>query len=515
VNKHTDSVHSLTGACHQTQVSRIAATFTLLSFIGCSSRTILNAGEGGVDSPAFSCVRACRPNDPPDASAHSPLDAGASQPSGSTRSDSSPTMDSSPAETSSPQSSGQETGAGEFKQEVVCEPAASACSCYVEAACERGDANCSGVAVWSLTVEQGEFEYINEHRHEDLRIPGTLCADSKLYELTVEVQGASSRRAPKKSYNLRFDERNELPGEYLGAEGTLDKLVIKAMASDRTLVRETLSFDLWRAMGHDAPYSGGLDGYIQLVINGQFHGVYARVEPVDKDYMRRRNMRDDGRLYKGVRKNGGFADFRPGRVLEDAFEERTDPDHPNYEPLQALVDVIQDEGLTPQQFVEEIDKRISVELLMDRIIWVSFTQNGDAKAQNFFLYYTPQESRPWHLVPWDSNSCFGADWADHESFLAADAVYLLGGNLLAERLLEYPAFVEAFERRYLDLLDTLFTSEALHAELAPLVDYLSIAMDRDRELWGYDTDALTAFEGLANFLTERPLAIKDKLSLWP
>jgi hypothetical protein len=40
-------------------------------------------------------------------------------------------------------------------------------------------------------------------------------------------------------------------------------------------------------------------------------------------------------------------------------------------------------------------------------------------------------------------------------------------------------------------------------------------MDRDRALWGYDTDALTAFEGLANFLTERPLAIKDKLSLWP
>jgi hypothetical protein len=386
----------------------------------------------------------------------------------------------------------------------ACGIGAQPCPCYVEAACENGDSGCSGVEVWSLTVNAEEFDYLNEHANRDIRIPGTLCADSTLYEFSIEVQGASSRRLPKKNYNLRFDKSNELPGKYLDTEGSIDKLVVKAMATDRTFVRETLSFDLWRAMGHDAPYSGGKDGFVQLVINGRFHGLYSRVEPVDRDYFRRRSMRDDGHLYKGVRKNGGFADFRPGRKIEDAFEDKTNSDSPDYAVLQELLDVIQNTKLSPEEFVDEIAKYLPLDLIMDRMAWVSFTQNGDAVAQNFFLYHLPEQQPPWHLVPWDSNLCFGADWQDPEHFIAADSTYLFGGNLLSERLLQDPTFASAFKTRYSELLSTLFTSHALSAELSELVARLDIAMDRDQALWGYSTDAMTAFEGLFDFLDARP-----------
>lgn len=389
------------------------------------------------------------------------------------------------------------------------------CPCYVESACERGEPGCSGVAVWSITVDQAELDYIHTNYREDKRIPVTLCADSTRYEGNIEIQGASSRGKPKKNYNLRFDKNNELPGKYLGTTATIDKLVLKAMATDRTLVRETLAFDLWRDMGYDAPYSGGLDGFVQLVINGRFHGLYSRVEPVDRDYLRRRGMATNGRLYKGVRRNGGFADFRPGRNLNDAFEDKTTPDDPDYTVLKQLVNVIQDDDLSSAQFFTEIKKYVSLEQIMDRMVWVSFTQNGDAVAQNFFLYHRAEAEPPWHLIPWDSNLCFGADWADPENWLSATAGYLLGGNLLAERLLEHPPFVEAFKQRYSELLNSLFTPEALQERLEPLTHHLSIAMDRDRAMWGYPTDAETAFEGLADFLSRRPVTIADKLSRWP
>src|SRR5690606_9968853 len=123
--------------------------------------------------------------------------------------------------------------------------------------------------------------------------------------------------------------------------------------------------------------------------------------------------------------------------------------------------LIQDREIEGEAFAEAIAQQLFIDEYIDRMIWISFTQNGDAVAQNFFLYYLPLPGiPPWRMIPWDSNLCFGADWADADDLISfSSGFYLDGGNLLAERVLGVDSLRDRFEARYWQLLDSVFSEE--------------------------------------------------------
>lgn len=363
--------------------------------------------------------------------------------------------------------------------------------------------------LWTLVVEDDAWAQLHDSPYDDIEVPAQVCIDGELLPVGMEIQGASARRREKKNYKLKFNQGMELDGSRFGTERTIDKVIIKAMGTDRSKIREPLAFELWRRMGHHAPR----EDFLNLQINDRYHGLYVLVEPVDKDYLRRRQIPDWGTLYKGVRKHGSWADFRPGRPLDKAFEDKTNEDAPNFTVLSELVELIQDQRLQGEDFADALGEQLSLSEYIDRMIWVSFTQNIDATAQNFFLYHVERANEPdWQLIPWDSNVSFGEHLRDPEALSAFDSgMQLDGGNLLAERILEVDSLRAHFKNRYLELLDTVFEPENLLEMFEPFARRVRHDMSYDQERWKYPTDAETGLGAVREFLQVRSGYVRKAL----
>lgn len=96
----------------------------------------------------------------------------------------------------------------------------------------------------------------------------------------IEFRGSSSQMFPKKSYSLETwdNSGNKLDTSLFGMPSEHD-WVLYAPYTDKTLIRNTLSYKLFSDMEH---YSVRTQ-YAELVLNGQYQGVYVFTEKIKRD----------------------------------------------------------------------------------------------------------------------------------------------------------------------------------------------------------------------------------------
>ncbi|HET8932045.1 MAG TPA: CotH kinase family protein [Polyangiales bacterium] len=412
---------------------------------------------------------------------------------------------------------------------------------------------------WDLQVSQAAWDRLHEDVLADVEVPAAVCVQGRSYNIELELQGSSTRKLAKKSFDLKWKRANPLqtwpyddaaPSEPVA----IRKLFLKAMAKDQSLVREALGFDLYRALGYATPHTG----FANLRINGAYWGLYAVIEPVNEAYLAARDYPAGGRLYKAVRKHGSRADFAPGRDLTRAFEteltasqavadedrgvdedidveeagppdmdvmedgpesaepEAAEPsDLPNeYAELEHLVEVLQDTPLDEGSFEAQIDPLFSLEACFDRMLWVAFTQNGDAIAQNFFLYHAgPLGSDHWYQIPWDSDISFGADYRDVESVIdTATAPLVDGGNYFSKRMLKIASLRARYAERFRDVLNERLLEAEAFARLSAYRDRLSNDLTHNQIRWKRHTESSTVFDRLDAFISERGAVLQRALA---
>lgn len=373
----------------------------------------------------------------------------------------------------------------------------------VEGDCPREAALDAELPVWDLYVAREDWDALHVDVRAKVAVRALLCVDGEPFPLALDLQGASTRRLRKKSFDLRFRER-PLDAAPFGEPELLPRILLKAMLADQSLIREALAFELWRMLGHDAPRVG----FVNLRINGADWGLYTLLEPVDEDFLARRDYPAGGHLYKGVRAEGSRADFRPGRNLRDAFESKIEAPG-EWEDLEALVDTLQDTPLTQVAFEREVDPIFSLDRYFDRMIWIAITQNSDAVAQNFYLYNTPRDGRDdWTILPWDSNISFGADWSDHYALIGSDEQPMVdGGNYLGNRLTRIDGLRRRYLARFRQVLREELTEDVILNAYRPLADQVARDLARDRARWDREVSPARAFAAIERFIRERPAAL--------
>ncbi len=99
----------------------------------------------------------------------------------------------------------------------------------------------------------------------------------------IEIRGSSSQGFPKKSFG--FETRDsvgvELDASILNMPAEHD-WILNANYTDKSLMRNTLTYQMAMWMGHyDARYR-----YCELVINGQYQGIYILSEKIKRDQNR-------------------------------------------------------------------------------------------------------------------------------------------------------------------------------------------------------------------------------------
>ena len=112
---------------------------------------------------------------------------------------------------------------------------------------------------------------------------------------TIRLRGASSLNYEKKPYKIELQKfvtdasgkrvMQERNAAFLGMRSD-DDWTLDALYLDPTLMHNKLSYDLWQEIGgKTSPYgitNGPRCEYVEMYLNGIYHGLYLLVEPVDE-----------------------------------------------------------------------------------------------------------------------------------------------------------------------------------------------------------------------------------------
>ena len=119
--------------------------------------------------------------------------------------------------------------------------------------------------------------------------PVQFTYDGQTVDAMVRLKGNWTWRCDKMQFVVSFNETNS-QGRFHG----LRKLVFDAPWYDRTFLHERLAFPIFERRG--LPYSCANNARVS--INGEFYGLYANLERIDKEYLQRNFEEDDGNLYQ-------------------------------------------------------------------------------------------------------------------------------------------------------------------------------------------------------------------------
>ncbi|MCK5442755.1 MAG: CotH kinase family protein [Maribacter sp.] len=123
---------------------------------------------------------------------------------------------------------------------------------------------------------------------DDPKVPGTIQIkgegiDTFTGSIAIEIRGASSQMFPKKSYGFETRDSNnqDLDVSLLGLPAEED-WILHGPYSDKSLMRNMLIYDLSRDMGRYTSRAV----FVELTINGGYHGIYLLMEKLKRDDVR-------------------------------------------------------------------------------------------------------------------------------------------------------------------------------------------------------------------------------------
>ncbi len=313
----------------------------------------------------------------------------------------------------------------------------------------------------------------------DERLPGQVRfnGSDEVLDLTgLRFRGSSSRFLPKKSFNVRFEQSQDL---LFGS----DRMNLNAMYTDPTMMREQLGFEMFHKLGVPASQTRFFD----LWINGVYEGTYIHIQRVDEWLLSMNGLNPDGTLVRdGFRDNSdlarsafgqNYAGLSPeGRVqlLAENFDYRGDP---SWEHLDDLIQWVR-ETPTGSAFAEGLEARVDLDNFIDWLLVHWLIGDIDSWGDDYWMYLDHDDpDARWRFIPWDKDLSFGSHFrsgigTDNDFF--AYEYELTGGwdNLLIAKALATPALSEQINQRLDELMSEKISPEWFNARIDALAEKL-------------------------------------------
>lgn len=335
-------------------------------------------------------------------------------------------------------------------------------------------------------------------------------------------RGQTTRTFPKKGYRVNLitvtssGVINENPMPVLGMRES-DSWIFYAIYSDGTKIRDKFNIELWNEFGasntpYDAHYGTHME-YAELVVNGEYRGLYGILEPVDSDQLQ---MSDQEYLYK--RTYGRellpelFYEVEPEEYLTVLGMELKGKDgagtRADWKCFQQFARMCEADDRT---FAQEAESLLYLDNTVDIWIYLQMLYGEDNIYKNMFFAFKKEASGyRLYLVPWDVDLTWGNVYADTEEDLYTVYEPERAGEYLewpfADRLLSLNTggIREMVKMRWQELrLSTL--SDAHMEELMQSCIHLvqdSGAFARDAQRWP-DSHHDGDYDGMRRFMRER------------
>ncbi len=338
-------------------------------------------------------------------------------------------------------------------------------------------------------------------------------------KIGVELRGSSSQVLfPKKSYGFEMRDTSglkQVDASMLGLPSGSD-WVLNATYSDKTLIRETLTYDLYRQM---SPYYASRYRYCEVVLNGAYQGVYILFEKIKRD----KNRVNIASIKKGdvsgtaltggyilkIDKTTGSASrlwvspypAADGRSKSTIQIDRPKPEDLAEEQFQYIKKYVTDAeaSLQSTQYQDSTTgyrKYLDVNSFVDYLLLTEVCRNVDGYRLSAYLYKdrdsSPTVAGKLVMGPiWDYNLTYGnADYCQGDQY--SGWAYQYGtycpndtfqipfwwGRLLSDR-----AFAKQVRVKYQALRQTVLKTDRIHAYIDSTALLLTEARTRNFQRW--------------------------------
>lgn len=248
----------------------------------------------------------------------------------------------------------------------------------------------------------------------------------------------------KPSLKIKFDEYVENQ-EFSG----LDVLTLNNNRSDRSIVRQCITYSLFAKAGIPAPRCN----FAHVSVNGQNLGLFSHIESVKKRFLARHFEKSDGRLYEGT-----LSDFREGWT--ETFEVQTQQDNPDRKDLAAMVAALK---LPDSELLFALKKLIDVDRFINfwaMEVLVNHLDGYSGNTNNFYVYNDPKTGL-LEFLPWGVDATMlNRTWTPGET-----APAVLAKGILARRLYLLPETQKKYITALQRLLDTVWKEEQIQEEI--------------------------------------------------
>ena len=342
-------------------------------------------------------------------------------------------------------------------------------------------------------------------------------------------RGQTTRAFPKRGYRVNLisvtgtGAARKNPQQVLGMRDS-DSWIFYAIYSDGTRVRDRFSIGLWNAFGasgtpYDAHYGTHME-YAELVVNGEYRGLYGIREPIDcrqlavsdQEYLYKRTM---GRILSTEQMDLNMPeDYLTvlGMEIKGKEGQGTRRDWQSFRRFVAM------EEAGDAAFAEEAEKLLAIENAADIWLYLQMLYGEDNIYKNmFFAFKKEADGERMYLIPWDVDLSWGNVYTDQ-----AEELYAVHMPEAAEKYLHWP-FMDrvirldvgrirsVIEERYKTLRDGPLSPEEMEALLEECIHQVqdSGAFQRDAARWP-DSHHDGDYDGMRDFV-ERRMKFLEKI----
>jgi spore coat protein H len=312
------------------------------------------------------------------------------------------------------------------------------------------------------------------------RLPGQVRfgRDGEVQNLMgLRFRGSSSRFLPKKAFNIRFEQPQDL---LYGSE----RMNLNAMYTDPSMMREKLSFMLWHTLEQPASRTR----YFDFWLNGIYEGLHFHIQRVDEWLLAMNGLNPDGTLVRDeFRDNRDLGDSSFGHdygdldadereaLLADNFNYRGDPE---WDHVRELIDWVQATPAGPG-FAEEFAERIEVDNFVDWLVLHWLVGDIDSFGDDYWLYLDHDDpDAKWIFIPWDKDLSFGSHWrdgffTDNDFFNYESALSGGWNNRLIAKFLDTPSLRARAHDRLAELMTDYFPKTWFNDRISELAERIA------------------------------------------
>ncbi len=332
-------------------------------------------------------------------------------------------------------------------------------------------------------------------------------------KIGIEIRGSSSQQFPKKQYAVETRDSlgNDLNASLLDMPRESD-WILYAVYNDKTLLRDVLAFKLSNELG----MYGSRSRYCELVLNGNYCGVYILLEKIKRD----RNRVDIATLdlddVSGDSLTGGYiikidkwdgevnagwpSDYRSvtGSTIyyQYHYPKPTDIQTAQKDYIQQYIDTVET-VLAGAQWNDPQNgyrRYLNVESFVDYFLQIELAKNVDGFRLSAFLYKDRNDNDPLLTMGpiWDFTIAYGN--ADYYGCQNSDGWWIddfeqIGSGDYSQipfywkKLRGDPYFASRVKCRWLELRDTYFSVDRIHNYIDSLAAVLEEPQQRNFQKW--------------------------------